>query len=512
MFTDSRDQEMSSEEAYATVLEMSQRILDLEKTDFLLRWDSDVMMPAGGIPARASQRSTITAAQNRYRTDDALGHALTVLEDADLTTDQAAIVREIRREYNVETSVPSEVNDRISTVTSEAHEDWKQAKAAEDWSAFAPTMEQVVEAWLDWANNVDPDGDPFETLWTKRSGYHAQRYIDLETVDRIFDDLREALLPLIEDIRASDADIAADAFTARGPYDLDTQRDLCEETLDLLGLDWDRARLDLAPHPFSYGTQYDVRVTTRFAEETPITGLQGVVHEFGHTAYTHGLPQNHYGDPIGEPRGLGVHESQSRFFENHVGRTEAFWEYLLPTVKQHFPQLSDVSPREAYECVNQVFADNPIRVEADELTYHMHIILRTEIERALIADEIGVEDVPRVWAEKTEEYLDLRPDSDAEGPLQDPHWAGQIPGFIGYTIGSVLAAQLDAAMREDLDVDHLIRTGEFDPIHEWLTDRIHQHGQRYRTDELIEHATGEPLTAEYFVEYAREKYTDLYDL
>ncbi|MDR9380815.1 MAG: carboxypeptidase M32 [Natronomonas sp.] len=503
---------MSPEDAYDVVLEKSQRILDLEKVDFLTRWDSDVMMPEGGAPARASQRSSIVAAQTRYRTDDDLGRALDVLEDADLTEDQAAIVREVRREYDVETSVPEDVNNRISTVASSAHEDWKQAKEANDWSMFAPSMSDVVDAWMDWAEHVDPDGDPFETLWTKRSGYHAQRYIDLETVDRIFDELRDALVPLIGEIQDSDADLATDAFTAKGPYGIDTQRELCEETLNLLGLDWSRARLDTAPHPFSYGTQYDVRITTRFSEETPMTALQGVVHEFGHTAYTHGLPQEHYGDPIGEPRGLGVHESQSRFFENHIARTKPFCELYMPTLREYFPQLDDVTPQEAYEAVNQVFEDNRIRVEADELTYHMHIILRTDIERALVADDIGIDEVPDVWADKMEAYLGIRPESDAEGPLQDPHWAGQIPAFITYTIGSMFAAQLDVKMREDLDVDELVREGEFDPIHDWLKERVHRHGQRYRTDELIERATGEPLTAKYFIDYARGKYGELYDL
>lgn len=512
MTADTAESSLSPEDAYNIVLEKSQRILDLEKVDFLTRWDSDVMMPEGGAHARASQRSSIAAAQHRYRTDADLGEALTVLEDADLTGDQEAIVREVRREYDVETSVPSEVNERISTVTSSAHEDWKQAKDADDWSKFAPSMAEVVDAWKQWADHVDPDGDPFETLWKKRSGYHAQRYVDLETVDRIFAELRDALVPLIEEIRHSDADLATDAFTAHGPYDTDTQRDLCEETLDLLGLDWDRARLDTAPHPFSYGTQYDVRITTRFSEETPMTALQGVVHEFGHTAYTHGLPKEHYGDPIGEPRGLGIHESQSRFFENHIARSKPFWELYMPTLREHFPQLEGVTPKEAYEAVNEVFDDNRIRVEADELTYHMHIILRTEIERSLVADEIGIDEVPAVWADKMEEYLGIRPESDAEGPLQDPHWAGQIPAFITYTIGSVLAAQLDASMREDLAVDELVRDGEFEPIHDWLNERVHRHGQRYRTDELVERATGEPLTAEYFVEYARSKYGDLYDL
>jgi len=511
MATDSESRTV--EEAYETVLEFSKRILNLEKTDFLLRWDSDVMMPEGGTPARASQRSTIHAAQNRYRTDDELGSALEVLADADLSEERAAVVRELRREYDVETSVPSEVNDRISTVTSSAHEEWKRAKDAGDWSQFAPTMSDVVDAWLDWADSVAPDADPFETLWAKRSGYHAQRYIELETVETVFDDLRAGLVPLIEDIRSSDADLATDAFTARGPYDSDDQRALCEAALDAVGLDWTRARLDTATHPFSYGTQFDVRITTRFDETTPLPGISSVLHEFGHTAYTHGLPEEHYGTPLGEPRGLGVHESQSRFFENHVGRSEAFWEFFLPTVRDRFPQLDDVTPREAYEAVNQVSEDNTIRVEADELTYHMHIILRTEIERAVVAGDLETRDIPDVWAEKLESYLGVRPESAADGPLQDPHWTNQIPAFITYTLGSVLAAQIAAAMEDDLgSLDGMVREGDFEPIHEWLTENVHRHGQRYRTDELVRRATGENLTAEYFLEYAEEKYGDLYDL
>ncbi|MGM0717309.1 MAG: carboxypeptidase M32, partial [Halobacteriota archaeon] len=198
--------------------------------------------------------------------------------------------------------------------------------------------------------------------------------------------------------------------------------------------------------------------------------------------------------------------------ENHIARTKPFCELYMPTLREYFPQLDDVTPQEAYEAVNQVFEDNRIRVEADELTYHMHIILRTDIERALVADDIGIDEVPDVWADKMEAYLGIRPESDAEGPLQDPHWAGQIPAFITYTIGSMFAAQLDVKMREDLDVDALVREGEFDPIHDWLKERVHRHGQRYRTDELIERATGEPLTAKYFIDYAREKYGELYDL
>ncbi len=505
----------STEKAYQTVLEHSQRVLDLEKTNQLLRWDSDVMMPPGGAPARASQRTTLSTARNRYLTADALGEALAELDEAALDDERAAVVREVRREHTTAVSVPEELTTRISEINSRAHEAWKSAREANDWSQFGPVVAEHFEAKKEWAHHVDPDSDPYEVVWSQRTGYLAQPHIPLETVDEIFDQLREELVPLIAAIHDSDVELATDALHSdEAAFDVETQQQLNRAALDTLQLDWDRTRFDVAPHPFSFGHPYDVRMTTRYDESDLTEALTGTIHEFGHTAYAHGLPRDEYGTPLGEPRGIGIHESQSRFFENHVGRTEAFWELFLPTVKEQFPSLRDVTPREAYECVNQVFDDNYIRVDADELTYHMHIILRTEIERDLFHDRIDADEIPQLWNEKMEKYLGIRPETDNEGCLQDPHWSQSLPGFVGYTIGSVLAAQLDATMREELDenVDDLIREGRIGPIREWLTETVHRHGQRYRADELVRRATGEDLTADYFLEYAREKYGELYDL
>jgi carboxypeptidase Taq len=505
----------SVEQAYQTVLEHSARVLDLEKTNQLLRWDSDVMMPPGGAPARASQRTSLSAARHRYLTDDALGAALDELADAELDDERAAVVREVRREYTTAASVPDALNDRISDINARAHEGWKAAREDDDWSQFGPVVAEHFAAKKEWAEHVDPESDPYEVVWSQRTGYLAQPHLPLALVDDIFEQLREELVPLIAAIHDSDADLATDALSSEdGDFDVETQKDLNRAALDALGLDWDRTRFDVAPHPFSFGHPYDVRMTTRYDETDLTEALTGTIHEFGHTAYAHGLPQEHYGTPLGEPRGIGIHESQSRFFENHVGRTEAFWEFFMPTVREHFPSLADVSPREAYECVNQVFEDNYIRVDADELTYHMHIILRTEIERDLFHDRIDAEEIPTLWNDKMEEYLGIRPETDNEGCLQDPHWSQSLPGFIGYTVGSVLAAQLDAAMRADLaaDVDELIREGRLGPIREWMTENVQRHGQYYPADELVRQATGEPLTADYFVDYVREKYGALYDL
>jgi carboxypeptidase Taq len=502
---------MDTDEAYERIVDRYGRITDLETTGFFLFWDAEVMMPPDGEPVRSSQRSTIETLGHELLADDELGEWLDAVDEDELSADEAANVREVRRQHEVAARIPEDLTAELSEVTAEAGSVWREARADDDFERFAPYFERHVEARRRWGEHADPDADPYEALWEQAVGYHSQAYVPYERVEAIFETLREALVPLIEEIRASDADLATDAFA--GSYDTDTQEALSRDALDLVRLDWDRARLDTSTHPFSYGTPADVRVTTRFDETELIDGLTSTLHEFGHTDYSHGLELDAYGTPIGEPRGLGVHESQSRFWENHIARSRPFWEAFLPKVQDRFPETEDVTVDEAYEAVNQVREENLIRVEADELTYHMHIILRTEIEDALVSGEIGVEDVPRVWNEKMDEYLGITPDTDREGCLQDIHWSKSFPGFISYTVGSVIAAQLWAALREDVpDVDARIADGEFDAVHEWLVENVQRHGKRYPTDELIEVATGEPLTADYFVDYVTEKYGDLYDL
>jgi carboxypeptidase Taq len=499
---------------YQTVVEYANRLHNVEQTDHLLRWDSDVMMPEDGTPARSQQRSTLAKLTHDLRSADELGAALDAIDETGLDDGERAIVREIRREHEIASSVPPELNRQLADVTAEAHEAWKAAKRAEDWSEFAPTFEAHVELRREWADRVNPDGDPYEVLWKNKLGYESQPYIDLATVEDVFDAVRETLVPLIESIRDSDADIETDAFAGRGPYGDEGQLRVNQRILDLVGLDRSRARFDTAPHPFSYGNPYDVRLTTRFDEDDPVDAITATMHEFGHTTYHHGLPQEHYGTPLGRARGLTIHGSQSGFWENHVARSLPFWELVLPELKAEFPRLEDVTPREAYESVNRVNESNVIRTAADEVTYHMHVIVRTEIERSLVAGDLDVSEVPQVWDDKYEEYLGVRPDSVSDGPLQDPHWAVNIPGFINYTLGhGVLAAQVwKAAERELEDIAELIRTGEFAPIHEWLTENVHRHGQRYETQGLVRRATGEELRADHFTAYINDKYGDLYDL
>jgi len=505
------EQPSTERSAYETILDHSQQIIDLEKVDQLMRWDSDVEMPLDGTAARNSQRSTVSRRREALMGSDDLGAALDRVDRSQLDEGEAANVREIRRWYDISSSVPSDLRDELATTTSEAHEAWKEAKETDDFDRFAPALEKHIELRREWARHVDPDSDPYEVLWKNKLGYESQPYIDMETVKRVLDELRETLVPLIDDIRDSDATVTTEAFS--GTYDPKTQRALNKALLDTVGIDWDRANFGVATHPFSYGTQYDVRLTTRFDESNPFDAMASTLHEFGHTLYAHGLPDEYYGTPLGESRGLTIHGSQSGFWENHVGHLYEFWELFLPTMKEHFPQLEGLTVDEAYQTVNQVYEDNFRRTDADEVTYHMHVILRTEIERDLVRGNIEVSEVPQVWNDKMESYLGVTPETDAEGCLQDPHWSKNVPGFINYTLGhGVLAAQVWNAAGNDLELESLVREGEFAPIHEWLRESIHRHGQRYTSQELIRRATGEELTSKYFLDYITKKYESLYDL
>jgi len=469
----------------------------------VLQWDQEVMMPDEGTPARAKQLSTLSTVSHEMLTDDDLAGWLDELDGQDLDEGQQANVRETRREHERAVKVPSDLVERISETTSNALPVWKEAKAEDDFDAYADTLEEIIQLKREYAEAIDPDRDPYEVLFEE-----YEPYLGLDTAEQILEHLRDELVPLIDDIDDSDVELA-DPFD--GTYAEADQEELVRAALDTLGYDWDRGRLDTAPHPFSTGTQFDARVTTRFQEDDPLDAVGSTVHEFGHATYTQGLPREHYGTPLGDSRDLSVHESQSRLWENHVGRSRPFWGLFADTVDDHLGV--DAAPGEFYEAANTVHPDNLIRVEADELTYHMHIVLRFEIERDLIHGDLDVSEVPQVWNEKMEEYLGVRPDTDSEGCLQDIHWThGSFGYFPTYSLGSVLAAQLYAAAEDDLgSLGGQIREGNFDPIHDWLTENVHAHGSRYTTDDLIREATGEEFTADYFLDYADAKYRDLYD-
>ena len=501
------DESASAPDAYEALLDRVQRWNAVGSASGVLGWDQQVMMPEGGTPARSKQLSALSSVHHDMVTADETGELLDELDDADLTDEQAAVVREVRREYERADAVPVELVEEISETGSEALQAWEEAKAEDDFDEFAPYLEKHVELKREYAEHIDPDRDPYEVLFEE-----FEPCLSMERAESILAELREALVPMIEDIRESDVELAVDTF--EGTFPEDEQEALSRDALELVGYDFDRGRLDVSSHPFTSGNQFDCRVTTRFDETDPLGAVGSTVHEFGHAQYNLGLPQEHFGTPLGTSRDLSVHESQSRLWENHVGRSEAFWREFLPVFQEHFPQTEEATVRDAYEAFNQVYEDNLIRVEADELTYHLHIVIRFEIERDLIRGDLDVEDVPEVWNDKYEEYLGIRPDTDSEGCLQDIHWShGNFGYFPTYSLGSVMAAQLFEAAEDDIDdLDGKIADAEFGDLHDWLGENVHRHGSRYETNELVVRATGEDFSADAFLDYVDEKYGELYGI
>ncbi len=495
-------------DAYRDLIEQNRRISYLNDASGVLGWDQQVTMPEGGAPARSKQLSALSAVTHDLMTADEFEAALVASEDAadELDWRQQAAVREIRRSYDRTADVPGELVEELSEVQSENQQIWQEAKGNDDFELFAPRLETLRDLSIERAGHISPDQAPYDVLYED-----GLPYISRERTNEIFDRLKAELVPLIEEIEEHGDELATPYEGQEYPEE--DQRALSEAALDAIGYDRDHGRLDISAHPFTSGTQFDARVTTRYKPENPMDALTATIHEYGHASYMLGLPKEHYGTPLGQSLSSGVHESQSRFWENHVGRTKPFWEFFLPKVKEHLDGVDDLTVQEAYEAVNRIYPNNLIRVEADELTYHLHIILRCEIDSAFVAGEIGVDEIPELWNEKMEEYLGVTPDGVGEGCLQDIHWSSRFAGFQGYTIGSVLAAQLDAAMRDDIsDVDGKIRDGNFAPMREWMNENVHSHGRAYKSDDLIEEATGEPLTADYFLDYVNEKFSDLYGL
>lgn len=488
-------------------MEKVEEVDNLGKIDSILTWDQEVMMPERGIEARSKQKAVMSRLKHRLISDEELGQLIKELEDQDLTGEQDAVLREIKREHEKEKKIPVELLEKISEKESECVEKWKNAREESDFSMVAPHLEELVELKRRYAEAIDPDEEPYRVLFRD-----YEPYIEFETMVLIMEKLEKRVPEILEKIRESDAEVDTEAF--KGDFPEEKQRELNEELVEKLNFDWRRGRLDVSEHPFTLGNQFDCRITTRFNGENLAESILPTVHEFGHGMYQLGLDQDNYGNPLGSARDLSIHESQSRLWENHIARSRAFWEQFLPTLKEHFPSFNEVSAEECYESVNQVDPENMIRVNADEVSYHLHIALRFELERRLVNGEIEVEELPDLWNDKMEELLDIRPGSDAEGVLQDIHWYwGSIGYFPTYSLGSVLAAQIYREAEEEIaDLDEKISNGEFEELQEWLRENIHIHGKKFKTAELVEKVTGQKPSAEPFLDYIEEKYGELYDL
>lgn len=495
-------------ETLAELAGLSAEIFDLARVSELLEWDQETMMPSKGVPWRAAQLATLRGVLHERLTSPRASELLARLADAALDERSGmsdvdrAIVREMRRAHEREVKLPTDLVKELARATSEASATWQKAREASDFAAFRDDLDRVMTLKRRIAEHVGYTTEPYDALLDEyEPGTTAA---DLE---RLFATLRGETVELLDRIRR--APIQPDRSVLEREYDVETQWRFGEEVLRWIGFDFGAGRQDRSAHPFcsSLGSS-DVRITTRLHPRDLGQALFGSMHEGGHALYELGIGEPVQRSVIGSGVSLGLHESQSRLWENCVGRSRAFWEYALPRLKEFFPkQLADVDVDAIWRAANQV-RPSMIRVEADEVTYNLHIIVRFEIERRLFRGEIEVDDLPAIWNESMTRLLGVTPANDAEGVLQDVHWSfGLVGYFPTYTLGNVYAAQLWAAIERDIpDRDARIARGDFASILAWLRAGIHRHGGTYLPADLIERVTGSQPDSTHLVRYLDEKY------
>ncbi len=461
-------------------------------------------MPVGGQEARANAMAELATLQHQLLNDLSLPEWFQAASDEMLTENEAISLREMKRVWQQATILPESLVQAKSLAGSRCEHAWRQQRVENDWTGFKHNLEQVV--------SLSREEAQYRADIANTTPYNAM--LDLyepgmttTKIDALFDDIKSWLPELIQ--QASDNQGAHLPQTPTGPFSINKQKQLGLEIMGWLGFDFDRGRLDTSVHPFCGGVPSDVRITTRYDENDFTSTLMGVIHETGHARYEQGLPKAWAGLPVGEARSMGIHESQSLFFEMQLSRHPDFIARLAPKIKQHFHRENDpaLSAANLVRLNNQI-SPGLIRVDADEVTYPAHIILRYEIEKALIEGAIEVADLPDVWDQKMQAYLGISTAGDyRNGCMQDIHWTdGSFGYFPSYTLGAMYAAQFMAAMKKTVDVDSVIRSGNLSPIFTWLSDNIWSKGSLLSTDELVKHATGETLNAQFFQEHLRSRY------
>jgi carboxypeptidase Taq len=521
-------------EAYDELIRRSRELATLASCSAVLGWDEQTYMPARGAVHRGNQMALLAGLQHERATDPRIGDLLAAVEGSPLADGPDSIestnVRELRRSYDRRVRLPRALVEELARTTSMAQSEWVAARAASDFARFRPWLEKIVKlkreesACLAGRTATDgPAGSAYDPLLDEYEP--GARSADLAV---LFDALRRELTPLVAAIgeavarRAGSGTGSSPSSSADGAgailkrsYPRERQRIFGEAVAAAVGFDFRRGRLDVTAHPFCTGIgPGDCRITTRFDEHEFSDAFFGILHEVGHGLYEQGLDESHHGTPMGEAVSLGVHESQSRLWENLVGRGRAFWAYWLPMARRIFHEaLADVSLEPFHAAVNHV-APSLIRVRADEATYNLHIIVRFELEQALLAGDLEVADLPGAWNQKYREYLGVTPSNDAEGCLQDIHWsAGLVGYFPTYTLGNVYAAQFFAAARAELgDLDAAFARGDFGGLLGWLREKVHRQGQRYRAADLVERVTGSRPDHRPLIDGLRRKYAELYGL
>ncbi len=504
----------TADQAYAELIQRSKEASTLLSCSSVLGWDERTYMPREGSAHRGEQMALLAKLSHNLATDPRLGELLTSLEESSLVLEPLSVpavnIREIRRNYERATKLPGQLVEELARVTTLAQAAWDEARKHNDYSRFQLWLEKIVALKQDEAQAIGYEGHPYDALLDE-----YEPGATTTQIRQVFADLGQELVPLIHAI--AEAKQRPNTEILHRWFPVERQQVLGREAAEALGFDFAAGRLDVTTHPFCSGIgPGDCRITTRYNEHFFNESFFGILHEAGHAIYEQGLDPKHYGTPMGTAVSLGIHESQSRLWENQVGRSLTFWEWFYPKTQLTFDAFRDVSLQDFYFAINAV---EPvfIRVEADEATYNLHIILRFELEQALLTGDLPIADVPGAWNSKFKELLGLTPPDFRRGCLQDIHWSfGGLGYFPTYTLGNLYAAQFMEQARIELQdgasLEDDIRKGQFGRLKDWLNEKVHRPGQRYRAVELCRQITGNGLDHRPLIAYLRNKYMPLYGL
>ncbi|MFN2468525.1 MAG: carboxypeptidase M32 [Gaiellaceae bacterium] len=491
---------MTPEETYEQLKQRLSEIWDLGKAAYLLSWDQQTMMPPRGAPVRAAQLGTLSKLAHERFVDDEVGRLLEALTDFErgrpYDSDEASLIRYARREWAKERRVPTDLREEMTRAGSEAYPVWVEARRASDFGRFLPALERNVELRRTYAACFEAD-EPYDALLDD-----FEPGMKTAEVREVFARLKEGLVPLIAEASAYEVD----ASCLQGHFPRERQRQL-DSIVERFGLAEGSWRIDPTEHPFaaSMGT-HDVRLTSRYPEDE-LTGIFATMHEYGHGLYEHQVDSALERTPLARGTSLALHESQSRMWENLVGRGRPFWRYFYPEPQRVFPErFADVDRETFHRAINRV-RPSLIRIEADEATYNLHIILRFELEQEMLAGTVDLAQLPSAWNERMRDYLGVEVTDDAHGVLQDVHWArGSLGYFPTYALGNVISVQIWEQVGEALpDLDEQLERGEFGPLREWLREHVHRHGRKFTPTETLERVVGGPIDPEPYLAYLERK-------
>jgi carboxypeptidase Taq len=501
--------------AEARLADLKRRLMeigDLSSAGAVLSWDQATYMPKGGGPARARQGATLSRLAHEKFTDPALGKLLDALAAYEAgqpyDSDDASLIRIVRRDYQKATRVPSDFVSRWSEMGSASYDAWTRARPANEFATMRPYLDKALDFSRQFADYLGPYAHIADPLIDG-----PDEGMTVASVRALFTELRTALVPIV---RAIAEQPVADDACLRGTFTEQKQLDFGLVPIKRFGYDFDRGRLDKTHHPFC--TKFsagDVRITTRIRENEIGEALFSTLHETGHALYEQGVDPRYEGTPLNSGTSAGVHESQSRLWENVVGRSRGFWEYFYPKLRDAFPEQFRQVPLETfYRAINKV-ERSLIRTDADEVTYNLHVMLRFDLELDLLESRLRVKDLPEAWRARFKEDFGIAPPDDRDGCLQDVHWYGGSVGgaFQGYAIGNILSAQFyAAAIKAHPEIPQEMAKGEFGTLHAWLKKKLYRHGRKFTPNEIVKRATGKPMTIAPYIAYLRGKYGELYQL